>query len=166
MTEKQLQNSPRLKALATECQTLGQPIRFALCDLNALAGTVLRHCIGFLDRLFAKEEPLIFKIGITHNPQWRWGNKLYGYITEKDKWTEMVIIHYSREPYSPAMLEAALIEKYNSYCVAFGFRYYSFVFSMLVCSRMFWNINLYVSHSSCFPPCPFFHTKVDLDVET
>lgn len=135
MTQKQLQKSPRLNALSTECQTLGHPIRFELCDLNALAGTVLKHCTRFLDNLFAKEEPLIFKVGITHNPQWRWANTLYGYITDKDKWTEMVIIYYSREPYSVAMLEAALIEKYNSFYVAFGSL--CFLFSLFVWLRMF-----------------------------
>lgn len=49
----------------------------------------------------------------SHNPVWRWSNSIYGYCNSKDKWAEMIIMYYSREPYSAAMLEAALIEKYN-----------------------------------------------------
>lgn len=112
MTEKQLDASPRLNALSTQCQTHG-PIRFELCHLTASAGAVLRHCIQLLECLFKKEEPLTFKIGFTHNPVWRWSNSIYGYCNSKDKWAEMIIMYYSREPYSAAMLEAALIEKYN-----------------------------------------------------
>lgn len=65
--------------------------------------------------LFRREEPLIFKVGFTHNPIWRWENEIYGYAFDKmNRWTNMLIIHYCREPYTPAMLEAALIEKYKS----------------------------------------------------
>lgn len=105
--------SPRLKTLSDECQTLGC-ISLRLCDLNAVAGAVLRHAIQVLERLFQQQEPLIFKIGFTHNPIWRWSNASYGYGVAREKWSHMIILYYSKEPYSPAMLEAALIEKYQS----------------------------------------------------
>ena len=105
--------SPRFKALETECQTVGC-ISFSLCDLNATAGKILRHSVQVLDALFKQHEPLTFKIGYTHNPIWRWTNPTYGYAVAREKWSKMLCFHYSKEPYSAAMLEAALIEKYQS----------------------------------------------------
>ena len=105
--------SPRLGQLSLECQAVGC-ISLKLCDLTASAGAVLAHSIRVLENLFSMQEPLTFKIGYTHNPIWRWGNDIYGYRFDRNKWSNMVIIYYAKEPYSPAMLEAALIEKYRS----------------------------------------------------
>lgn len=105
--------SPRLQSLSAECDVT-RCITFNLCALNASAGKILAHSIGCLENLFRKEEPLIFKVGFTHNPVWRWSNDLYGYGHAREKWTNMIIFHYAKEPYSPAMLEAALIDKYKS----------------------------------------------------
>ena len=105
--------SPRLSQLSLECQAVGC-ITLKLCDLNALAGAVLAHSICVLENLFSMQEPLTFKIGFTHNPIWRWNNDIYGYRFDRNKWTNMIIFYYAKEPYSPAMLEAALIEKYRS----------------------------------------------------
>ena len=55
----------------------------------------------------------MFKVGFTHSPLWRWGNAMYGYGKSKEKWSEMVVIYLAPESNSPAMLEAALIEKYK-----------------------------------------------------
>ena len=104
--------SPRLKELSSECQALGC-IQLRLCDLNASAGRILSHAIRITEALFKKEEPLIFKFGFSHNPVWRWTNDIYGYCHSRDKWTHMIILHYSKEPFTTAMLEAALIEKYQ-----------------------------------------------------
>ena len=87
---------------------------FKLCDLKATAGAILQHAIGVTLALFRREEPLIFKFGFTHNPIWRWTSPIYGYATARERWSNMLILHYAPEPYSPAMLEAALIEKFNS----------------------------------------------------
>ena len=105
--------SSRLKTLSAECQKLGC-IALKLCHLNAVAGAILRHAISNLENLFRQEEPLIFKIGFTHNPIWRWSNETYGYKVAREKWTNMIILHYAKEPYGPAMLEASLIEKFQS----------------------------------------------------
>ena len=110
-------DSPRLKALQTQCQTLGC-IVLKLCDLNAVAGVVLRHAIGVLENLFRREEPLTFKIGFTHDPVWRWSNNRYGYQYARERWEAMIVLYYSKEPYSAAMLEASLIEKFQSTCAA------------------------------------------------
>ncbi|CAE7293243.1 unnamed protein product [Symbiodinium necroappetens] len=67
-----------------------------------------------MEKLFRKHEPLIWKVGFTHNPSWRWGNELYGYAHARDKWAGMVVLYCSTEQLGPAMLEAALIEKFKS----------------------------------------------------
>ena len=65
--------------------------------------------------LFSKHDPMIFKIGYSHNVTWRWSNTLYGYQFDRaDKWTKMVILYESTEPFGPAMLEASLIDLYKS----------------------------------------------------
>ncbi len=108
-----------LQQMIAECRALGC-IDVKLCDLNALAGTVLRHSIDVMNGLIENKKPLIFKVGFTHNPIWRWSNDVYGYQHDKEKWSNMIVIHYAREPFSPAMLESALIEKFKSnlLCIA------------------------------------------------
>ena len=88
-------------------------IRFQLPQLDALSGSVLRHCINFIDGLIDSLSPVMFKVGFTHSPLWRWGNAMYGYGKSNEKWSEMVVIYLAPEAHSPAMLEAALIEKYK-----------------------------------------------------
>lgn len=87
---------------------------YKLAPRTATAGSVLKHAKTVLDMLFSKHSPMIFKIGFTHDPIWRWTNHLYGYAHQRDKWTNMVILHQSFEPFGPAMLEAALIDQYKS----------------------------------------------------
>lgn len=87
---------------------------FKLCAPDSSAGVVLRHAIRTLENLLRQEYPLIFKIGFSHNPIWRWQNQMYGYSYAKEKWSHMWILHYTHEPYTCAMLEAALIEKFGS----------------------------------------------------
>ena len=113
---KKNNQSPRLQALSAECQALGciSLNLYDHCDLNPVAGKFLRHAIQVLEKLFQKLDPLIFKVGYTHNPVWRWSNQTYGYALAREKWTDMIVLYYSKEPYSAAMLEAALIEKYMS----------------------------------------------------
>ena len=100
------------EALAAECSTLGC-IEFRLPPPHAEAGRVLRHAIGVLETLFRQQEPLIFKIGVTHDPVWRWSNHLYGYCRDVDSWRQMVIFYGSTESAGPGMLEASLIDKYR-----------------------------------------------------
>ena len=89
-------------------------ILFQVPKNSLSAGAVLQHAIRRVEVLFSKEEPLIFKIGWTHNPIWRWSNSLYGYKYARDCWSGMNVLFASHEPHGPAFLEAALIEKYQS----------------------------------------------------
>ena len=102
-----------LEAVAAECRTLGCII-FRIAPVGSSAGRILRHAISVMDDLCQWKAPLLFKIGFTHDPVWRWTNNIYGYYHEGEGWTNMIILHVSREPYSAAMLEASLIEKYQS----------------------------------------------------
>jgi hypothetical protein len=95
-----------------ESQVPGR-ISFQLPEIGAVAGKALLHALAVLDRLFASWSPLIFKIGWTSNCVSRWCNKKYGYGMSRDQWHHMIVLYYSLEPSGPAMMEAALIEKYN-----------------------------------------------------
>ena len=106
---------PVFNGFLIECRTVGC-IEMKMGDLNSAstAGAILQHAIRTLERLFVEQEPLIFKIGFSHNPLWRWTNDVYGYQHAREKWSNMDILFYCKEPYSPAMLEAALVEKFKS----------------------------------------------------
>ena len=88
-------------------------IAFKLPKPNAVAGKILEHAVSTMDDLFSRWEPIIWKVGWTHNPAFRWSNSLYGYQHSLDRWTDMIVLCVSPEPYTPAMLEATLIEKYK-----------------------------------------------------
>ena len=89
-------------------------IEWRLPRFNAVAGGVLQHCSSVVEKLLETQSPMAFKIGYTHNPLWRWGNRLYGYCHEKIKWSTMILLYATDQPYGPSMLEAALIDKYKS----------------------------------------------------
>ena len=108
-----LQSHPCLRKLQEESASVGC-ISFDLPKPHAVAGQVLQHSVAVLERMFRKYEPLIFKIGFTHDPYFRWGNKLYGYAHAREKWAQMTILFITDEPYGPAMLEASLIDKFQS----------------------------------------------------
>ena len=78
------------------------------------AGGVLRHAIKTIDSLQTRLSPMLFKIGMTHDAVRRWECPEYGYMHEMDRWEGMIILFLCPEKFSPAMLEAALIEKYSS----------------------------------------------------
>lgn len=111
--------SPKLERFLAECAA-APCISVNLCDLNASAGVALRHAIRTLEHLFQKQEPLIFKIGFTHSPVWRWSNNIYGYCKDKANWSNMIVFYCAEEPHGPAMMEAALIEKYGSTFAIYG----------------------------------------------
>ena len=108
----ELLSQPSVRSALVEA-TSTDAITFKLPKLNALAGDVLRHSICVVETVFGKYSPVIFKLGYTHSPAWRWGNDVYGYQNSKDKWEHMIIYYISSEPYGPAMLESALIEKFR-----------------------------------------------------
>lgn len=90
------------------------PISYHLPADGSSAGKVLQHASRELEKLFRKHDPMIWKVGYTHNPFWRWTNELYGYAKARDKWSTMAVLYISKEPFGPAMLEAALIDKFGS----------------------------------------------------
>lgn len=83
------------------------------------SGGVLSHATKTMAVLQAKLSPFIFKFGFTHDPCRRWEHGVYGYRWEKDRWEHMLVLYLSAEAAGPAMLEAALIDKYRrrSVCV-------------------------------------------------
>ena len=103
-------------------------IQFRLPRLGALAGNVVHHATNVLEEVFLVQSPCTFKIGFTHCPLWRWGNKVYGYAASKDKWSTMFILYLTAEPYSPSMLEAALIDKYKRPSLELYMQFSVFVF--------------------------------------
>lgn len=102
-----------LESMKQDASSLGC-ISFKLHKWNALAGSVLAHCVRVIEGLFNQWKPMIHKIGCTHNPAFRWSNKLYGYAHQKDGWTNMVCLSCAPEPFSACMLEAALIQMFKS----------------------------------------------------
>lgn len=102
--------SPLLQ-LCAESQALG--IRFDLPAAGIVAGSVLHHASCRIDSLFHTYEPMIWNVGFTHHPVWRWSNEVYGYQHSRDLWSQMVVLHIATEPHGPAMLESALIDKFR-----------------------------------------------------
>ena len=82
-------------------------IEWCLAARATTAGGVLSHAIHIVERLLNRHAPMIFKIGFTHDACWRWGNTIYGYKWQRDKWEKMCLLHIAEEPFSLAMLEAA-----------------------------------------------------------
>ncbi|CAL1171674.1 unnamed protein product [Cladocopium goreaui] len=74
---------------------------------------VLKHAVQVVETLFESFAPMIFKFGFSRDPKIRWENRRYGYLHERDRWERMVVLYLSPEPWSPAMLEAALIDRYD-----------------------------------------------------
>ena len=110
-----VQNFPHLLEIQTNIDDkFPGKIEWRLPRFDAVAGRVLQHCFSVVDQLLETRSPMAFKIGYTHNPLWRWGNRIYGYCHEKTKWSTMILMYATDQPYGPSMLEAALIDKYKS----------------------------------------------------
>ena len=126
----------RLAILQEKCRAVDE-IVLKLPTRALTAGKVLGHAIATMQSYFRKHEPLIFKVGWTHDPVWRWTNTLYGYAHGRDKWSEMVILYGSHEPWGPAMLEAALIEKFGSYSTSLCLLVLALIQHGVSCSMQF-----------------------------
>ena len=130
-----LQSNPGLLSIAQESRSMSF-MEFQLPKPDVVAGRVLQHCVNVVNNTFSKFDPCIFKLGFTHNPCWRWNNDIYGYKLDRARWSNMIVLYISGEPFGPAMLEAVLIHQYHSVqdalcvvqnvqheCWAFGFLY-------------------------------------------
>ena len=80
---------------------------------GATAGAVLRHCCNLFESLLLQCKPMTFKFGITHDASFRWHNRRFGYKFARDRFEKMVVCYAASDPYGPAFLEAALIDKYS-----------------------------------------------------
>ena len=93
-------------------------IDYRLPPTGVPAGKVLEHAKHVVHRLLEKHAPMVFKLGYTHDPVWRWTNSIYGYSFDCYKYTNMVILYESSEAAGPAagpaMLEASLIDFFRS----------------------------------------------------
>ena len=87
-------------------------LSYNLPKKGALAGQVLKHVFGVLDRHLERHRPSIYKIGYTRNPQWRFHNPKYGYIKNVERWEGMTIVFASENNIAPAYVEAAAIQKH------------------------------------------------------
>ena len=112
-----LQQNEYLQSIMREVSAL-DCISFRLPAANAVAGVGLKHSVNVVDALLERHAPAIFKIGLTHNPAWRWANDVYGYSKCREQWSHMLILSISDEPFSIAMLEAALINQFHGISVA------------------------------------------------
>ena len=139
---------PGLQIMIAEAASIGC-IDFNLPKKKSLAGGVLHHCINVVDSLFKKHAPMIWKIGFTHDCCWRWGNSLYGYGRSADKWSRMVVMYISDEPFGPAMLEAALIDRFGSNMDQLILQTYVLCFCSLYIDIFSIYIYFRFSHSHC-----------------
>ena len=121
--------SPRtctLKTGSSKCSDDVGFLEYLLPPPEATAGKVLQHAKSTIMALFSRYDPMVFKVGYTHDPFFRWGNKLYGYKFDKrDAWSKMVVLYESSEPYGPAMLEASLIDLFKGILVFIGHIFWS-----------------------------------------
>jgi len=93
----------------------GDPnLEFHLPAKKALPGAVLKHIYKFVEDLVAREYPLVYKLGFTHDAQWRFRNPKYGYCHDKfHKWEKMYILYMGAESIAAAYIEAAAIQKFK-----------------------------------------------------
>ena len=87
-------------------------LSYRLPTPGATAGRVLKHAYSVFERLQREHKPMIFKIGITHCAHFRMYNPLFGYKGGADKFEHLCVIFASAEPYGPAFLEAAMIDRF------------------------------------------------------
>ena len=84
-----------------------------LAPPGATAGKVLQSVSAVVQRYFSQHKPMKFMFGITHDVVFRFHNKKFGYKHSRNSFQRIVALYASKEPYSPAMLEATLIDKYG-----------------------------------------------------
>ena len=87
-------------------------LHLCLPKKGAIAGQILKHVYHSLDMHLQREAPSIYKVGFTHDPSWRFHNAIYGYCKAAERWEGMVILFISHEPYGPAFVEAATIQRH------------------------------------------------------
>lgn len=151
-------------AVVTGCDYL----EYQIPPIGVPAGKVLQHAKRVVTALFAKHAPLIFKFGYTHNPRWRWENKLYGYKLDKaHKWSKLLVLYECTEVSGPAMLEAMLIELYGGTLIEL-----KKVVCDIICMYaiymlcIFFLLHVFFLHYSASPWSAHHFPQVGLDAKT
>lgn len=81
---------------------------------TALAGEVLRHIYRCIEKYKEKKWPMVFKVGLTHDPIWRYENSLYGYQHDRCmKWDGMRVVFCTSSAAAAAFAEAAAIQRFK-----------------------------------------------------
>lgn len=91
-------------------QAVVPKVKFNLAP-SSNAGAILDHAIRLVDDIL-NNRPTIFKIGITTDPAYRWGNNKYGYQHDIDDYEQMLVLSEA-DSTGAAMLEASLIRKFR-----------------------------------------------------
>ena len=86
---------------------------YALPPKKSLAGKILVHCFEVVGKVIRKNEPLIYKIGYTHDAHTRFYNSKFGYQLEKCRWENLLVLYAAGETVSPAFVEGALIQQFT-----------------------------------------------------
>ena len=88
---------------------------YCLPPKHALPGSVLKHCFATVDKTIAKNKPVIFKIGYTHDAYVRFYNRKFGYVLAQVNWEHMLVLYAASGTISPGFVEAALIHHYKGF---------------------------------------------------
>ena len=111
---EQLRSLPRL----AECLQSMESQESIVCrfpNKKCTAGAALKHVTQQVSSLLRKEYPCVFKIGYTHDLTWRWGNNIYGYKNDRDKYETMVGLYISEHAIGAALMEAFLINHHQGF---------------------------------------------------
>ena len=93
-------------------------LSYNLPQPGCTAGKVLQHAVATFTRLHERYRPMTFKFGITHCAAFRWHNPCFGYKHSRDTYDRMHVFYATSNPYGPAFLEAALIDRFQSSAIA------------------------------------------------
>lgn len=89
---------------------------------GAVAGQILSHARLVIEKLVKNQWPLIWKVGYSHDPEFRFRNRIYGYSGDRECWQAMLVVYVSHETVGPAFLEAALINTFQGSLVHGDFK--------------------------------------------
>ena len=79
------------------------------------AGFVLKRCTDVVDSILALHPGLVvFKLGITTSPDFRWSNRRFGYKHDADRYQALVVLCKTDGPEALGFVEAALIMRYRA----------------------------------------------------
>ena len=88
-------------------------IDYQLPRRQALPGEILKHIYTGIERFRCKKWPMVFKVGVRHDPVFRYDNDLFGYKFERTKWDGMRVVFCTHHSTSAAFAEAAAIQKFK-----------------------------------------------------